>query len=87
MWSMPPLPQFSALAFDMCLLVQHTPSPRVTLLWGHTDEVPMGFNPLMSPTLKRHLASSSGGASNGGSAANSIRCGIWDRGEYYIALG
>ena len=71
---MPPLPQFSVLVFDMCLLVQRVPSPRVTLLWGHSNEVPTGFNPLMSPTLKRHLASSAGGASNGGSA-NSIRYG------------
>lgn len=69
-----PSPSISVLVFDMCLLVQRVPSPRVTLLWGHSNEVPTGFNPLMSPTLKRHLASSAGGASNGGSA-NSIRYG------------
>lgn len=72
-WGMPPVPQFSALSFDMCMLVQRAPCPRVTLFWGHSSEVPLGFNPLMSPTLKRQLASSAGGGSNGGSA-NSLRC-------------
>ena len=72
-WGMPQVPQFSALSFDMCMLVQHAPCPRVTLFWGHSSEVPLGFNPLMSPTLKRQLVSSAGGGSNGGSA-NSLRC-------------
>jgi hypothetical protein len=69
-WGMPPVPQFNALAFDMCLLIQHSPQPRITLFWGRNSEVPMGFNPLMSPTLKRQIASSAGGASNGGSASS-----------------
>lgn len=65
------MPQFSTLLFDMCLIVQPGGSPRITLLWGHSSEVPPGFNPLMSPTLKRQLASA--GGSNSG-AAGTARC-------------
>ena len=53
--------------FLLCMLVQ--------LFWGQSSEVPLGFNPLISPTLKRQLASSAGGGSNEGSA-DSLRCSI-----------
>ena len=61
--------------FLLCMLVQHAPCPRVALFWGQSSEVPLGFNPLISPTLKRQLASSAGGGSNEGSA-DSLRCSI-----------
>ncbi|GAX75449.1 hypothetical protein CEUSTIGMA_g2893.t1 [Chlamydomonas eustigma] len=75
-WCLPPLPQFSALSFDMCMVVQSAPAPRITLFWGHSSEVPVGFNPLMSPTLKRQLASSTGGGSNAGSASSLRSVGL-----------
>ena len=74
-WAASPIPQLKGLSFDMCLVHFHpnsnaqqqssrgsiSPQPKIHLFWGHTSEVPQGFNPLMSPTLRKQLASSGGG--------------------------
>ena len=64
-WATSPIPSLKGISFDMCLVhsspLSKSPSPRIHLFWGRTSEVPQGFNPLMSPTLRKQLLASSGG--------------------------
>ncbi|KAG2441079.1 hypothetical protein HXX76_003932 [Chlamydomonas incerta] len=57
-WLSPPVPQFSTITFDLALVVEHSP-PAATLLWGHSGSaLQQGFNPLMSPTLRKQMGTS-----------------------------
>ncbi|GLI65558.1 hypothetical protein VaNZ11_009121 [Volvox africanus] len=59
LWLSPPVPQFATISFDLALVVQHSPSSAV-LLWGHGGgaAVQQGFNPLVSPSLRKQVGSS-----------------------------
>eukprot|EP00195_Chlamydomonas_chlamydogama_P012412 CAMPEP_0202908852 /NCGR_PEP_ID=MMETSP1392-20130828/47406_1 /ASSEMBLY_ACC=CAM_ASM_000868 /TAXON_ID=225041 /ORGANISM="Chlamydomonas chlamydogama, Strain SAG 11-48b" /LENGTH=391 /DNA_ID=CAMNT_0049598367 /DNA_START=295 /DNA_END=1470 /DNA_ORIENTATION=+ len=71
-WCMPPLPQFHGITFDLALLVQKQPVPCITLFWGHSSVALPGFNPLVSPTLRRQLQSSAGGSVGSGPSMRSV---------------
>ncbi|GLC33025.1 hypothetical protein PLESTM_000015800 [Pleodorina starrii] len=54
--------EFSSITFDLALLVEHSP-PSAILLWGHgggAAAVQQGFNPLVSPSLRKQIGSSPG---------------------------
>ncbi|PNH12466.1 Protein fuzzy [Tetrabaena socialis] len=49
---------FVSIVFDLALVVEHSP-PSATLLWGHRGTaLQQGFNPLMSPTLRKQMGTS-----------------------------
>lgn len=57
MWGAPTVPQVAPLPFDVALMVERG-LPCACLLWGLGAATPPGFNPLMSPSLRRQLTSS-----------------------------
>lgn len=81
LWQTTPLPQFAPHAFDLAIVVDRE-SSRATLLWGHSNSAPqpLGFKPLVSPTLRKQLTeattlAASGGGMGGSSSSAMGVCG------------
>eukprot|EP00798_Chlamydomonas_sp_ICE-L_P001985 gene1985-33405_t len=58
-WCTLPVPQFTGIQFDLAIITQHNPA-SLYVFWGHCAVAPQGFNPLMSPTLRRKFGSTLG---------------------------